>query len=147
MHCIWGRITPLLFDVICFNSMWPSSVSTSPCMCDDVTSAPTPNTHLQKNFHTNRLGTRKWYYTAIACPVLPIYEINTTTKLGESPRQSWRNVKYVDPRVVLLLCTAFQWWHHGNRVLLLAERGIPKQRPAPLWFNSYPQTGHKITVN
>ena len=39
------------------------------------------------------------------------------------------------PWVVLLQCTAFEWWRHGNRGLLLAEKGIPKLRTAPSWQN------------
>ena len=43
------------------------------------------------------------------------------------------------PWVVLLQRTAFQWWRHGNRGFLLAEKGIPKLRTATSWKNnSYP---------
>ena len=34
---------------------------------------------------------------------------------------------------VCLQSTDFQWWHYGNRALLLAEKGIPRLRTAPSW--------------
>ena len=60
---------------------------------------------------------------------------NMTIEFGESLWWSWRYILAYYPGEVLLQCTTFQWWSHGSRAFILAEKGNPQLRTAPSCLN------------
>ena len=60
-------------------------------------------------------------------------------KSGQSPRQTWRFIKYIYPWAVPLQCLAFKFWRHSNRA-----RSIGGQANSP---NYARQQRGKIVCN
>ena len=133
-----------------FESTPPSSESTSLCMRDDVTivdeckqSTTTLSTHVKKNFQMNTFhaGLKSWMdlyrhcffpgsYLKYALSLSKVkYDNRIKNPQGDRDLYNLHNYLWV----VILQRTAFQWWCHGNRGLLLAEKGIPKLCMAPSW--------------
>ena len=83
---------------------------------------------------------REWIYTVIVYVQEVIWGLHfqslkrdMTIEWGNPPGDRDLSNLHNYPWVVLLQRTAFQWWRHGKRGLLLAENGILKLRTAPSW--------------
>ena len=146
-----NRITRSWIGIASLKSTPPSSESTLLCMRDDVTmiheckqSTATSRTHETKIFLVNTFhdAFKAWmdFYRHCVCSwsylkyAFSIYNV-----------KSWQSNRGI-PAVIVMLSnlhnypwfvlpqrTAFQWWRHGNRGFLLAEKGIPILRKATSW--------------
>ena len=112
-----------------FKSTTPSSESTSLCTRTDATvedeckqSTTLSSTYVKKNFQTNtfRDGLKAWmnWYRHCVCDQEVIWSMHF---------QSIKRNRGIP--------VAFQWWRHGNRVILLAEKGTPKLHTDTSWRN------------
>ena len=82
--------------------------------------------------HFTTIWKREWIYTAIVYVQDVIWNMHFSIQ-----SEIWQSNRGIPVAIVtlckmhnyswfvLLQCTAFQWWGHGDRGLLLAEKGIP----------------------
>ena len=140
-----NRVTRSWIGITSIKSTPPSSESTLLCTRDDVTmvheckqSTNMSHIHVKKNFQVNTFHDdfKAWMDFYSHCVCLWSFLKYTFSFYKVKLWQSNRGIPVMlsnlhnYPWVVLLQRTAFQWWRHGNRSFLLAEKGIPKLRTA-----------------